>query len=253
MTDDFYVGYLPLPRGHRRFLLVLIPLLLAAVLAVSAALTSQQPEPGSGTWDLSQTVTLTGVLKTEPYTAITLAGDGETPAREVLLVTMGKIGGEGLGLVDAGGPVAVTGYPIARGDTGTLLLAVEFPSQDIVPGTTPPPPEPRTESLGPATLVGQIIDPKCYFGAMKPGEGKVHKACASLCIRGGIPPMFMTTDAAGDRTYYLLLDEAGRGIAGDQLEALLPFVADPVRITGEVERRGGLLLLRTDPATIQWL
>ena len=37
------------------------------------------------------------------------------------------------------------------------------------------------------TLKGEIIDPKCYLGAMKPGGGKTHKACAMRCIAGGIP------------------------------------------------------------------
>ena len=99
-------------------------------------------------------------------------------------------------------------------------------------------------SLGEHTLDGQIIDPKCYFGAMKPGEGKVHKACATLCIAGGIPPMFMTTDDAGERVYYLLVNAGGDGIIGDELQALLPYVADPVAITGDVERWGELMLLR---------
>ena len=46
-------------------------------------------------------------------------------------------------------------------------------------------------SLGVATLRGEIVDSKCYLGAMKPGDQKTHKACATLCIRGGIPPVLV--------------------------------------------------------------
>ena len=80
--------------------------------------------------------------------------------------------------------------------------------------------------LGGATLAGEIIDPKCYFGAMKPGEGKIHKACATLCLRGGIPPMFMTTDEQGRHVYYLLTKPDGRGSNHDKLQR--------VPVSGEV-------------------
>ncbi len=45
-------------------------------------------------------------------------------------------------------------------------------------------------------LQGEIIDPKCWFGAMKPGEGKVHKSCAIRCISGGIPPVLRVKKTA---------------------------------------------------------
>ena len=41
---------------------------------------------------------------------------------------------------------------------------------------------------------GEIVDPKCFFGVMKPGEGKPHKDCAIRCILGGIPPVLKVTD-----------------------------------------------------------
>ena len=41
---------------------------------------------------------------------------------------------------------------------------------------------------GPVTVSGEIVDSKCFLGVMVPGAGKTHKECASLCLRGGIPP-----------------------------------------------------------------
>ena len=43
--------------------------------------------------------------------------------------------------------------------------------------------------LSDTIISGEIIDPKCYFGAMNPGYGKVHLSCAVRCISGGIMPL----------------------------------------------------------------
>jgi len=35
---------------------------------------------------------------------------------------------------------------------------------------------PPKEMISKMTLQGEIIDPKCYFGVMKPGKGKIHRS-----------------------------------------------------------------------------
>lgn len=90
------------------------------------------------------------------------------------------------------------------------------------------------------TLQGEIIDPKCYLGAMKPGGGKTHKACAMLCISGGVPPMLVTRDVNQRETFFLLVT-AGGGVAN---ELVLPFVGDPVEVSGQLERHGDLLTVQ---------
>jgi hypothetical protein len=75
---------------------------------------------------------------------------------------------------------------------------------------------------------------------MKPGNGKTHKECATLCISGGIPPMLVTRDQSGAPTFYLLLDEFGGPLSPDAY----PMIADAIQITGELERRGDTLLLK---------
>ena len=104
-----------------------------------------------------------------------------------------------------------------------------------------------TVSLGPTiTIEGEIVDPKCYLGAMRPGVGEVHRACARVCISGGIPPGLIAPAPAGGERFFLLLDEQGHP-PGD---AVLAFVGRPVRMTGRVERWNDLDVLRIDPATI---
>ncbi len=252
MRDAFYVGYLRMPKRLRAFVTTVVVVLLLGAGAVALVATTQQPAPGDGTWDLSEKIKVTGTLTTEPYAMLTVPGKPGAPPRQFLLVTMGKVGGAGLDLPATDDAVSITGYPIARGAAGTVLLTVESPEDDVaVSGKPVIARDPVPVALGTATLDGEIVDPKCYFGAMKPGQGKVHKACATLCIQGGIPPMFVTTDADGAPAYYLLVDEQGHGLRGEALHALLPFVADPVRLTGQRERVGDLLRLRIDPRMIE--
>ena len=66
---------------------------------------------------------------------------------------------------------------------------------------------------------------------MRPSEGKVHKSCASLCIRGGIPPAFYVKDRREQKAL-MIMTAGGYGHNQD----LLPYVADPVQVTGQVQR-----------------
>ena len=83
---------------------------------------------------------------------------------------------------------------------------------------------------------------------MRPAEGKVHKACAALCIRGGIPPAFFARGSDGQGALMIMTD---RGRAHGP--GLLPWVADPVRVSGSIQRVGDLLVLDVPLARIQRL
>ena len=75
-------------------------------------------------------------------------------------------------------------------------------------------------------ISGEIVDPKCYFGVMKPGEGKPHRSCAIRCIAGGIPPVFHVN---GLSEYYLLLDENLQPVN----ERVLDIVGDNITLHGK--------------------
>jgi hypothetical protein len=96
-------------------------------------------------------------------------------------------------------------------------------------------------------LAGEIVDSKCFFGVMNPGELKPHRACAVRCISGGIPPVLCVRDAAGRACYFWLVGPEGEPIG----RALLDFVAEPVLVEGEVRRRGEELVLYTDPRGVR--
>jgi hypothetical protein len=100
----------------------------------------------------------------------------------------------------------------------------------------------QPEFVARAELAGEIMDSKCFFGVMRPGRGKTHKACAALCIRGGIPPSFWARRADGKESVLLMTDASGRALG----QAILPYVGEPVVASGDIVRVGDLLQFRAD-------
>lgn len=101
--------------------------------------------------------------------------------------------------------------------------------------------------LGQVTYTGEIVDAKCHWGVMKPGDGKIHRACAVRCIAGGVPAALRIRTANAPVKYVLLADEAGSPVN----ERVLDLVAETVVITGRLTRRGDLHVLHADPGTYQ--
>ena len=104
---------------------------------------------------------------------------------------------------------------------------------------------PGVANLGRQTFVGEIVDSKCYLGAMNPGRLTPHRACAVRCISGGIPPVLLVR-RTGEAPLYLLLVSADGNPVNKQV---LDMVAEPVEITGEVIQQGTLAILRANPET----
>ena len=110
-------------------------------------------------------------------------------------------------------------------------------------------PTPPLQSPLPITLRGEIIDSKCYLGAMNPGERKTHRTCAIHCLRGGIPAAFLARDLAGKEAVLLLTDPDGAPLN----QTILDFVAEPVEATGTVSFVGDLPVFAIDPASLRRL
>jgi hypothetical protein len=148
----------------------------------------------------------------------------------------------------AGQPVVVSGSLIQRGRHSMIAVDELGPwiRRDTGARADPALVLPTPEPLGEVELVGEILDSKCWFGAMRPAQGKPHKACAALCIRGGIPPAFFARDDGGRGA--LMIMREGEMPYGP---ALLALVADPVRLRGRVFRQGDLLVLDAPLGGIQ--
>ena len=101
--------------------------------------------------------------------------------------------------------------------------------------------------LGTQTIRGEIVDPKCYFGVMKPGEGKVHRDCAIRCILGGIPPVLHVQNEKGESNYYLIVGPNGEKIN----DAVQDVVAEPVSIEAKVVQQDDWIILYTGKEKIK--
>lgn len=95
---------------------------------------------------------------------------------------------------------------------------------------------------------GEIIDPKCWFGAMKPAEGKVHKSCAIRCISGGIPPILRVKQQKG-YVYFILQSDGDENIN----ESVLEFVGEPVTVHGLANFKNGWNTLKTSALKINYI
>lgn len=249
--DGFYVGYLPeAPPGVGRFIRRAAFGLIAGAVLLGLALAALQAPFGPGVFEYGVTRGFEGVVREHPYPTLWLdppglAALGDPTPAGLLLVAPGKHGAapEVRGL--DGRRARVAGALVYRDDRTLLQLAPG--ALAVAPGAAQP--EPAAQDLGERTLAGEIVDSKCYLGVMKPGRGKPHRACASLCIRGGIPPVLVVESREGGYADFLLVDERGRPV-GDRV---LGFVGEPVEVTGRVHRQGDLLVLAADPATYRRL
>jgi hypothetical protein len=247
MGDDFYIGYRRrAPAGVRRFLRRTVAALLLAAAAVAVTLAGLQGEFDPGVFEFGVVRDFEGVIQEQPHPLLLVArpGDAGGELSRYLLVAGGKHG--------AGDEVAGLDGQGAR-LRGTLIHRQGQTMVEVVGGSTeavadgPPAEAGGAVDLGVRTLRGEIVDSKCFFGVMKPGRGKPHRACAALCIRGGIPPVLRVETDAGEHRHFLLTDEAGRAVN----DRVLDLIAEPVEITGRLQRTGDLLVLATDPDTIR--
>lgn len=248
--SSFFIGWDGnVPAIDRRTMLASAVGLVAAGGGAAAWLARAQKSQGDGAWDMADVREFKGFLTTEPYPALrtTDLGGG---ARTALLVCMTKCGVEDrLAVFADGGGAIVTGSLITRGRHAMITVA-DGPdwiraAEDVDIAALAS----TEEALGTATLRGEVLDAKCWYGAMRPGDGKVHKACASLCIRSGIPPAFFARDAqGGEHALVMTTPEGGRIVP---TEAFLALVADPAEASGAIVRVGDILQFRVDPATIR--
>jgi len=238
---DLYVGYLPLPDKHRRAVRACVATLAIAFAAAAAAIAALQRDPGPAVWDTANETTLTGRVSAHPYPLI------ETDDAVYLVVEMGKRGAQQRLTALDNHRAELTGYLLKRDGRRMIELAPGDPAVVTKGEDTQPPRVARPGAE--VELVGEILDSKCYLGAMKPGDGKAHKACATLCLDGGIPPMLYTTNPDGSPAHYVLCASD----AAPAPESVRDYLAEPVRVRGVPLEANGLSLLVIDENSIQRL
>ena len=246
MPDELYVGYLPAPAGAARFARLAAAVLVVCFAMGAGLLAAFQDDPGAGSWEANPSEMYSGVLLLDPYPRIvfdkpTKAAGPINPADSAILVEEGKFGADGRSARFKEQPVRVQGTLIEREGRAVLELspaldAIEAAKSDVLPDK----PFAAGGASSTVQLEGEIVDPKCYLGVMRPGRGKTHLSCAELCISGGIPPVLVVRRAGGADAYLLVTSE------GSPANSLVRgHVGGPVRVAGTVEgRRGGWEVLR---------
>jgi hypothetical protein len=262
-VDEFYIGYdPPMPPRIARFVKRAVLLIGAGVPIAAGILAIGHVRIDGGTFDFGRPRQVSGVIDARPYPSLRLdaaaGGDARDAGREAwaLLVAPGKHGANALVSAYDGERVTLEGTRIQRGDR---LMFEVTPGSIARKGREA---SPRSASdVGDnagasevVTLRGEIVDSKCFLGVMAPGEGKTHKACASLCLRGGIPPALLVRDREGRSALLLLVTPSGEPV--DQ-EAVVRLAGEPVEVRGVIAPAitprepspQGWLTLRTDPST----
>lgn len=253
MSDDFYIGWeAKAAPGIGKVVRRAVCFVLLLALLAPVALAISQRMIGISVFEWGNHKTFSGILRTTPYPHLLVSRpgqrDSESPYSTYYLVAPWKFGLASETLEGLNGkPVTLQGTLIYRGNQ-TMI--------EVRPGSIAPTNAaiaaaalPQAMSLGKQTLVGEIVDSKCFLGVMNPGQLTPHRACAIRCISGGVPPVLLVRQKVGPAIYLLLVSAEGKPVN----KQVLDLVAEPVEITGDVERQGDLLILRADPATYRRL
>lgn len=242
----FFVGYLPMPQGLKGFLGLASLLLILAFAGASWFISTSQNDPGPGAFRFDYgPQTLTGVLELTPEPILHVTeGTERVPTGQTIMLSSGAKRGLGArGEPLDGQVVAARGIVLER---GTLNMLQVQGRGDALVAVEAEVPEVAREDLGRWRLTGEICDGKCLAGAMRPGRGIAHKACANLCIIGGVPPVFVSTQPV-EGEEFLMLGGPGRS---DRPQEMLDMVGEYVTLEGQVERRGDLMIFTPDYDTV---
>jgi len=245
--DEFYVSYIDGSLGSKskqilkRFVFIAVGIIILSALIFSFA---QKPFKNS-TFELTNATKITGTFHENPYPMlrvevvedefknILLLGFGKSSANPFLEAIRNEVNDlNGKTISIEGNLIYYNGKTLIQ-ITNDEKVTLISNSKGIYP---------KRKIISEMTLQGEIIDPKCYFGVMKPGKGKIHRSCAVRCISGGIPPVLATTDNNNITEYFLITDQKGNAIHED----ILPYIGKPSIIKGVVEKMEDWYLLKID-------
>jgi hypothetical protein len=243
----FFVGYLPVPGPLRSFLLAVCVLLIAGFGAAGFLMGTAQDDPGPGAFRFDYgRQTVTGVVELTPYPVIhvTEGNDRIKPGDTFMMTAAGKSGVDDRAIPLSGKLVQVSGVMLERGDLYMMQLRGGTNGLQSASGDAPdivPQPQGRWR------LTGEICDGKCLAGAMRPGRGLAHKACANLCLLGDVPPIFVSTQPVLGEEYLLIAGPGGTRLP----RAAYDYIAQFITAEGEITRHGDLLVWEIETDTIE--
>jgi hypothetical protein len=244
-NSEFYIGWMAkAPASFAKYIKKVLLTLFPVALIVGYLVSTSQKKFSTANFEFGKTTEVKGVYYNSPVPMLKVF-DRNNSSITLPLVGYGKHGAETAimqlekekGISLNGREVTLKGTLI-YGD-GKTLLQIDSNDKPVINIGTESSFQLEQKDLGTQTIRGEIIDPKCYFGVMKPGEGKVHRDCAIRCILGGIPPVLHVQNEKGESNYYLVV-----GTDGEKMnKAVRDFVAEPVSIEARVVQQGDWIIL----------
>lgn len=232
--DEFYIGWSQnYPIGYKKKSRLFLSTLVVLVIALGFLVPRSMETLKDSTYEFTAQKKYTGILIKEPVAMLRVVKNGQI--FDHMLVNFGKK--SALPTINAvekergedlhGRKVNLTVTEMSYKGRKVFELTDEKESFLKIGRVTDI--DNSMRALGSSNLRGEIVDPKCFFGAMNPGEGKVHRSCAALCLRGGIPAV-LATGKKESQEYYII-----KGADGENINMkLLDIVGEDVKMAGTI-------------------
>lgn len=260
-NDEFYIGWMAAaPNGFSVWIKKYLFLFLSLVIVLGILIALSQKKFGTGNFEFGTLTEVKGIYFEKPVAVLKVADGKDIWGNEnfitVPLIGFGKHGADGvIAELEKEKNISLEGKEVTFNGTllyndGKLLMQIDANDQPLISVTDTKNNAAvltRTKELGMLDIKGEIVDPKCFFGVMKPGEGKPHKDCAIRCILGGIPPVLKVTNDEGRQNYYLIVGPNGEKMN----EAVQDYVASPVTIHAKAVEYGDWIVLYVQSNGIQ--
>jgi sulfoxide reductase heme-binding subunit YedZ len=241
---SLYIGYLPVaPAGTARLTrrAAVTILGLTAAIQTSFALAQRGYEPSR--FEYGHDTEIEGTVRATPYPMLEVRRPESGTVSRYLLAAQGKHGAQAMAAEYEGRTVRVRGPLAYRGNLTLLEIADAVPVGEGEPTADGP-----VVEYGTFELSGEVVDSKCWLGAMNPGRGKTHRACAARCLSGGLTPLFVVKDRGGSSLELLLVTVKNEPFPNPGRVA-----GRSIALRGQVISRGDLWLFRADPGTLRAL
>jgi hypothetical protein len=258
--NEFYIGWMPAaPAGFAKHVRKVVIALAILVAAAGITLSIVQRTFSTSTFEYGQLTEVKGIYQQFPVPSIKVITGrdvfGNSSYITMPLVGYGKFGAEGVvAELEKEENITLDKKEITLKGTllysdGKTLLQIDKNDDPLIQVSDGEAKNNSTviRELGTVQLTGEVLDPKCYFGVMKPGHGKPHRDCAIRCIAGGITPVFWVRNGQGEANYYLILDEHGKKMN----EALKDHIAEPVSLTAKAVQYDDWIVLYTSKESIK--
>ncbi len=251
--DEFYIGYLDeVPVKTKKSIKRFVLFSIGVIIIIATVFSLTQNTFKNSTFELTTSTKIMGVYHEMPYPMLKVK-TSENTFKNILLLGFGKLSVNpylnkirkevpelsGSMLSIEGNLIYYNGKTLLQVTSDEKINLIETANSKRLPISNI-----LVEGI---ELKGEVIDPKCYFGVMKPGKGKIHRSCAVLCISGGIPPVLATTDENNISEYYLITDQQGQPIHKE----ITPYVGKPSLLKGNVVQIEDWYQLRIDVNTIK--